>query len=514
MFSVNETLNYQSNSKPIREIWNFSIGNCHAYTLLRADLREQLKVAHDECGFKYVRFHGLFNELMGVCFRGGDGKITYNFDNIDNIYDYILSIGMKPFVEISFMPECLASEKVYLFRYRANITMPRDINEWNDLIKTFIEHLLTRYGKEEVESWFFEVWNEPNLGSDIENYHSGFFYGDQKDYFKLYENTAKTIKNVDINLKVGGPATSNNQWISDFINFVESNNIPVDFISTHHYPTDVIFGDGCEAGKEFQRLQEDLAKAKDKSKVRAKLAKYKSEIWKYVPKDTTYKMSLKAHEEAKGYKLFYTEQSSLSGLATDGEFGASYICKINLDNMYNCEGYSYWCLSDIFEEHYSTSDEFHGGFGLITYHGIKKSVFNAYKLLNKLKGEKLDEEINKDSLNIRVIKGEEKDFVLITNFDSLYFKPKGYEGTIKLANYFNNVKEVKAYLIDKRHSNPINEYYKRNYKNYLTSEELCILNKKAKLYSKRVRDFKKDDDSLTLNFKVNGFSVLLYEIIK
>ena len=149
--------------------WEECVGSCRAYTALREDYRKQLIKAHEELGFKYVRFHGLFNDDMSVCLEKPSydpavpGEIIYNFVNIDNIFDFLLSIGMKPFVEIGFMPECLASGKETAFHYKGNITPPADYSKWNNLIRAFIEHLGERYGIEEIRSWFFEVWNEPNL---------------------------------------------------------------------------------------------------------------------------------------------------------------------------------------------------------------------------------------------------------------------------------------------------------------------------------------------------------------
>ena len=190
--------------------WEECVGSCHAYTALREDYREQLIKAHNELGFKYVRFHGIFDDEMSVCienfdFEGNSQGITYNFINVDKVFDFLVDIGMKPFVELSFMPSCLASGEGRVFVYGGNNTMPKSDELWEDLVERFLNHIIDRYGKKEVESWFFEVWNEPNLPL--------FFAGTQEDYFHLYEITAKTVKKVDENLRVGGPATSFNSWI-------------------------------------------------------------------------------------------------------------------------------------------------------------------------------------------------------------------------------------------------------------------------------------------------------------
>ncbi len=90
-------------------------------------------------------------------------------------------------------------------------------------------------------TWFFEVWNEPNL--------SAFWTGSQQDYFALYRETATALKKVSDRLRVGGPATADDQWIAPFIDFCESGHVPLDFVSTHHYPTDAFGrpGDDTEA---------------------------------------------------------------------------------------------------------------------------------------------------------------------------------------------------------------------------------------------------------------------------
>ena len=210
--------------------WEKCVGACHAYTALREDYRMMLRKAKKDLGFQYVRFHGLFNDQMSVVREVEPGKYEYNFVNIDNIFDFLLSIDMKPFVELSFMPTPFASGDQTCFYYKGNVTMPKSFELWDGLIVELLKHLESRYGMEELEKWFFEVWNEPDLDF--------FFAGDQEDYFLLYEHTARAVKSVGANLRTGGPATANNEWIPDFVNYCEKNSVPLDFISTHHYPSD------------------------------------------------------------------------------------------------------------------------------------------------------------------------------------------------------------------------------------------------------------------------------------
>ena len=210
--------------------WEKCVGACHAYTALREDYRMMLRKAKKDLGFQYVRFHGLFNDQMSVVREVEPGKYEYNFVNIDNIFDFLLSIDMKPFVELSFMPTPFASGDQTCFYYKGNVTMPKSFELWDGLIVELLKHLESRYRMEELEKWFFEVWNEPDLDF--------FFAGDQEDYFLLYEHTARAVKSVGANLRTGGPATANNEWIPDFVNYCEKNSVPLDFISTHHYPSD------------------------------------------------------------------------------------------------------------------------------------------------------------------------------------------------------------------------------------------------------------------------------------
>ena len=180
---------------PLKHAWEHTVGSGHALLALRADWQQQLQRCHHELGFRHVRFHGLLDDDMGTLIAHQDQPL-YSFFNADRICDFLLSIGMRPFVELGFMPEMLASGHETVFHYRGNVTPPVDYNAWATLIGKLLGHWVERYGIAEVRQWYFEVWNEPNLPA--------FWTGTQDDYFKLYSHTVQAIKTVDASLRVDG----------------------------------------------------------------------------------------------------------------------------------------------------------------------------------------------------------------------------------------------------------------------------------------------------------------------
>src|SRR5664279_971400 len=220
-------VDYRIEKGPLNTLFKECVGAGRANEGLRADWQQQLTYVKKECGFKYIRMHGLLTDDMGVYREDKNGNPEYNYQYIDVLYDYLLSIGIKPFVELGFMPSALASGSKTIFWWRGNVTPPKDYNKWGELMRNLALHFTERYGAEEVKTWYFEVWNEPNL--------DGFWAGTQEEYFKLYQYTVKAIKSVNPQYKVGGPATAGAAWVPEMINFCSKNNLPIDFISTHSY---------------------------------------------------------------------------------------------------------------------------------------------------------------------------------------------------------------------------------------------------------------------------------------
>jgi xylan 1,4-beta-xylosidase len=183
-------------------------------------------------GFGYVRFHAIFHDEVGIYDEDAEGHPLYNFSYVDQIYDGLLANGVRPFVELSFMPKKLAAQDIlHSFWYKQNVSPPKDWKKWDDLISQFARHLADRYGIEEVALWYFEVWNEPNLD---------FWAGDPKQatYWQLYDHTARTLKQISSRLRVGGPATAQAAWADAFIRHCADNKVPVDFVSSHVYGND------------------------------------------------------------------------------------------------------------------------------------------------------------------------------------------------------------------------------------------------------------------------------------
>jgi xylan 1,4-beta-xylosidase len=358
--------------------WEHTVGSCHAPLALRADWQQQLRRCRAELGFRYVRFHGLLSDDVGTVVKNHD-ELLYSFFNADQIVDFLLSIGMRPFVELSFMPTALASGSKTVFHYRGNVTPPKDYAQWSGLILTLVAHWVDRYGIQEVAKWFFEVWNEPNL--------KAFWTGTQKDYFRLYRVTAEAIKKVDPSLKVGGPATARDGWIEEFLEFCEGHHVPVDFVTTHHYPTDAL-------GHEDDDTDTQLANSQ---------------------RGILHEWTQDTRRRAGTLPVYYTEWNSSSNPRDprhDEPYAAAFVTKTVMEASDLVQAYSFWTFSDIFEENYFPSVPFHGGFGLLTVHGIAKPTYRAFELLHKLGSERLlvdgrhetvDAWVTRDSARITVL---------------------------------------------------------------------------------------------------------------
>lgn len=378
-----------SSGRPIDRYWTRCVGAGRANEGLRANWLEQLKLCVDQCGFQYVRFHGLFHDDMFV-YREQSGRPIYDWQYVDELYDRMLAIGIRPFVELTFFPKDIAHDNGTFGWWRGHGTPPRDFTRWAEIISRFVEHCQSRYGQDEVRRWYFEAWNEPNL--------EGFWNGTQQQFFEMYKAVATAIKKIDPQLRVGGPSTSSfhpeeavyrrlaqkkdisakdyigveskGPWIEEFLAYCEKENLPVDFIAAHPYPTSYPIdsaGNHLEISRPVGSTREDI-------------------LW------LRKAMSRTRYATAELHLTEWSSSPSLSDFAHDFPQEAAYIVKVNLDCLGLAQSLSYWTFTDLIEEDGDAPTIYSGGFGLVNFQGIVKPSFHAYRMLNLLGDEELHRE--------------------------------------------------------------------------------------------------------------------------
>ncbi len=335
--------------------WERMFGSGRATLSLRSSYRDDLRAVRAVTAMSYVRFHGILDDDVGVYSETATGEPVYNFSYVDQVYDGLLANGVRPFVELSFMPRRLARSDIRQgFWYRPVVAPPKDYRRWDALIAAFARHLVERYGIDEVSRWYFEVWNEPNLD----------FWGGrprQSTYWELYDQTARTLKAVDSRLRVGGPATAQAAWVPAFIQHCRQAHVPVDFVSTHVYGDDT----AKDVFHTAERIPRNRMVCRAVQKVHAEIAA----------------------SPLPDLPLIWSEFNASWANYTDVT-DAPYMGPWLAETVRQCDGLvqdmSYWTFSDVFEEQGVVKTPFYGGFGLLAVGGIPKPAFNAFALLHRL----------------------------------------------------------------------------------------------------------------------------------
>ncbi|HWG63556.1 MAG TPA: hypothetical protein VG253_17835 [Streptosporangiaceae bacterium] len=324
--------------------WEPMIGSEHLSHLLRTDriggrvigeeLREALSISREAFGVQAVRAHAILGDDLAVYREDGAGGAVHDFSGVDRVYDQLLGLGLRPVVELSFMPRSLARDPVRtVFSYDAVISPPSDWDRWAALVHGLVSHLITRHGLAEVrDHWSFEVWNEPNL--------EVFWSGNRDEYFRLYDVTASAVRAVNPGLRVGGPASAAAGWIEEFLSHLDASGAPLDFLSTHAYGNAPL----------------DLRPA------------------------------LQRHGRG-GVPVWWTEWGATPthfNEVGDTVFAAAFLLSGMRSALGRVEALSHWVASDHFEELGMPSELFHGGFGLLSVGNLRKPRFWALALLARL----------------------------------------------------------------------------------------------------------------------------------
>ncbi|HSK37945.1 MAG TPA: xylan 1,4-beta-xylosidase, partial [Actinomycetota bacterium] len=340
---------------PLHRPWRPMIGSEHLSHMLSPDhtggrvigeeLTEALRIVHDELGVAAVRAHGILDDDLGT-YREVDGRPVHDFTGIDRVYDRLLSLGLRPVVELAYMPRALARDPDHtVFYYKGVSSPPKDWDRWEGLVRDLAQHLVDRYGRDEVrDHWAFEVWNEPNL--------EYFWSGDNADYLRLYDTAARAVRSVDPALRVGGPATAAVGWVEDLVAHTQKTGVPLDFVSTHLYggpPLDL----------------------------RPALARH-------------------GRQDAAIWWTEWGTHPRLSNPVAESVYAAASLAKGMRSAAGRVDALSWWVASDHFEELGRPKALLHGGFGLLTVGNLRKPRFWALALLERLGPEELAVELDGD----------------------------------------------------------------------------------------------------------------------
>lgn len=350
---------------PFNNNVDYCVGTGRMGLALQKEYMEQLKFVQDGIGFSHIRGHGLFSDDMAIYHEyeeNEETKVEYNFTYLDLVMDSYKEVGLKPFLELGFMPDKLSSDTQTIFYWKGNVTPPKDYKKWCNLVTATLKHLMERYGVEEVITWPIEVWNEPNL--------PGFWKdANMQEYFKLFEETFNAIKGLDSRFKVGGPAicgVEDELWIDEFMKFIDGKNLPVDFITRHHYTTKEHTFKGHYSYAELEDPEFRFNNLKTTRKIVDSYSKY---------------AGLPIHITE--YNTSYSPDCVIHDTNLNAAYLAHHLSRLGDDTT----SYSYWTFGDIFEEKGVPFAPFHGGFGMVANHSIPKPTYYTFAFYKKLKGE-------------------------------------------------------------------------------------------------------------------------------
>jgi xylan 1,4-beta-xylosidase len=389
------------------------LGNGHP---VGTEFTEALRLAHDDLGVVAVRAHAILHDDNRVVTRAGDGSLAFDFTIVDDLYDQILALGIRPVVELGFMPAAIAADPTQtVFEYGGIISPPADWHEWHETVSALATHLVGRYGVDEVARWGFEVWNEPNL--------EVFWTGTQDDYLRLYDEAARAVKDVDQRLTVGGPSTAASEWVEALAAYCEKQGLPLDLATTHTYGNLPLDFRGVLADHGFSDAD-----------------------------------------------ILWTEWgvgSTHFGPIHDGVSGAPFVLSGMRSAQHRMSALAYWVVSDHFEELGRPPRLFHDGFGLLTLGNLRKPRYWALHLAAHLGDRVLPSEVDGDGADVLVRAwaarhddGPEQGTVDVlvwngtVNADLLHGDPRlTRDVTVRIGGLAGTSYAVELARVDEQHSN-------------------------------------------------------------
>ncbi len=350
-----------------------------------------------------------------------------NWQMVDLNIERLLDLGIKPMYTTCFTPPGFTDSTATCWPDSNPVGMPRDLNQWSAFVTHGLEHHVRRFGIEEMRSWWFECWNEPNL--------SGFFAGSKEDFFRLWSATWHAVKAVDPHFRFGGPSTARGEWIEEFLDWTQQDGTPPDYLISHVYnndsdsqPLSPFDGPASHRVKDSPHFASGVIRG-----VKTELERrgWKGEI----------------HWNEWGRSWFPCDQRRESGLES------AFIVKTMAEVSQCADAFAFWCLSDIYDQIGFQSSEFEGHYGLLSLHGLRKPGWFAHVLLNRLGDRRFPVQGGNELANALVTETDGRAAVLVYSYPS---SPEEPVTLVSVAVKLNAPHHpVKLTLLDAEHNNII-----------------------------------------------------------
>lgn len=500
-----------------RRFWRAAGSDLLYWLTLRPEGRELLDRMAAQDSALYLRNHYALSSkvLQGVQIGGevysedDEGNPVYDFEKINRVYNEYVKRGLKPVVECDYIPDALIerdeSGEVKNPGPQAPNNGPRDWDKWYDLIKAFTRNLVDTFGLEEVRTWYFEVWNEPD-GWPMEEFET---------FFKLYDNFVHAVTSVDHELKVGGPACHHNHkgFLRCFLHHIAkgTNHVTgekgtrIDFISYH------IYGISGAWLKSYPLVQPTVQ-------------------W-FIQQFLWLQRVINDYPELKNAEFHLNEWGVSSSWRRtvhqhpaleirNSEYSALFLTKL-VDSIFALEDEYEFIVSMLlywgFAEEAAGEELFMGQRSLTTAGNIPKPVQTAHEMLSKMGGERIEVAGARPGDNTGLFatrKSETQLEFMAYNFNELASEPyPGQELNVDITGLGDAESlRIQVYCLDRNHHNTYRHWEKQGAPGTLQEADMEILREIGNLKPDFEETVSVEEGSAALYFVLPMHSMRLYEI--
>ena len=510
------TIDLSTEGIPLRHNFHRLMCVGSAKQFLYKEVQDMIVTAQKEIHYDYVKFHGILSDDMLVYSEKSDGTPIYSFSLVDKIIDFMLSVGLRPLCQLSFMPIALASDPSRMIdMYHYNTSPPKDMSKWVALVDALVRHFVQRYGLSEVEQWLFCVWNEPDETA------KEFSWDNKELFFEFYRQTFLAVKAISPNFIFGTPSLLisikyEKGWAKDFFQYCHTNDCSPDFLNLHYYDNTLFESDMRE------RIREEESITNASHPFPLTMDSYA--FMKFINRT---KLLMKRYH-MKELPIYLTEWNltiSHRDYINDTCFKACYLTKNLLENYDRLASYGYWCLTDFIEELPIPDELYFGGLGMFTYNGIPKSHYNAFRFLSRLGSELMGK-----GNGYFITKTKNQICIIIYNYEHYSKLFAGTHTQISAKNRYTPFEEMNTAQFTVQLKQPgcskclikemfINQEYGSSYDAWvrmgaqpLTSQEHLTLLKQLSQPGLYLHQEVLTDDTLTLHVQLAPLEVRMIEI--